>query len=119
MPAKDPEKRRATVRAWYARTKHLRGEDDFVRRKRNREAHQRRIADWYATLKSQLQCNRCGESHPACLQFHHADPTVKETSIAEAVRRGFSIRRLEAELDKCEVLCANCHAKHHANGARK
>jgi hypothetical protein len=46
--------------------------------------------------------------------FHHADPETKETTVAEAVRRGFGRKRLLAEIAKCEVLCANCHAKHHA-----
>jgi ribosomal protein S21 len=26
---------------------------------------------------------------------------------------GVSLKRLKAEIEKCEVLCANCHAKEH------
>jgi hypothetical protein len=114
MPAKDPEQRRATVRAWYARTKHQRGPEDFERRKRNREKYMQDLRAWFAELKSELACERCGENHPACLGFHHADPSAKETTVAEAVKRGFGRKRLLAEIAKCEVLCANCHAKHHA-----
>lgn len=112
MPAKDPAQRRATVRAWYARTKHLR--DDLPRRRAARQARRRAIVAWYAELKSRLVCARCGESHPACLQFHHPDAAGKEESVAEAVRRGWGRARILHELEKCEVLCANCHAKHHA-----
>lgn len=114
MPAKDPEKRRATVRAWYARTKHLHGPKDAARRKANREAQKRAIGAWYVELKASLVCGRCSEDHPGCLQFHHADPTKKEISVSDAVRRGWSRERIHTELRKCEVLCANCHAKHHA-----
>jgi hypothetical protein len=114
VPSKDPEKRRATVRAWYARTKHERGAADAARREANRELRDRELREWYAELKSALVCTRCGEDHPACLQFHHSDPSAKETSIADAVRRGFSRKRVLAEIRKCEVLCANCHLKHHA-----
>jgi hypothetical protein len=114
MPAKDPEKRRATFRAWYARTKHLRGAEDFARRKRNRENQQRELRAWFTELKSQLVCARCGENHPACLVFHHVDPTKKELTIAFAVQRGYGRERILAEIAKCEILCANCHAKHHA-----
>jgi hypothetical protein len=77
-------------------------------------ARRRELADWLVELKSQLVCARCGEDHPGCLQFHHADPTQKELSISDAVRRGWGRQRILAELAKCEVLCANCHAKHHA-----
>jgi hypothetical protein len=77
----------------------------------------RAISTWYLDLKAELACRRCGESHPACLQFHHTDPTTKETTVADAVRRGWSKARIMRELAKCLVLCANCHAKHHAREA--
>ena len=69
---------------------------------------------WYIELKSELACSRCDETHPACLQFHHTDPAMKEASLGIAIRRGWSRNRVLAEIAKCEVLCANCHAKHHA-----
>jgi len=115
MPAKDPVKRRATVRAWYARTKTQRRTPELVERERQTKmARRHRIAEWFAELKSLLVCARCGEGHPGCLVFHHSDRTAKETTVADAVRRGFSRKRLLSEIAKCEVLCANCHAKHHA-----
>ena len=114
MPAKDPEKRRATVRAWYARAKHRFGPEEFERRRRNRTARQQSLIAWFAELKKTLACERCGEDHPGCLVFHHSDPSQKEISLSEAVRRGWSRKRILAERAKCEVLCANCHAKHHA-----
>jgi hypothetical protein len=79
-----------------------------------RKERQRTLVTWYTELKSLLVCARCGEDHLACLQFHHADPKEKEIEISEAVRRGFSRSRIMREIAKCEVLCANCHIKHHA-----
>jgi hypothetical protein len=115
MPAKDPQKRRITFRAWYARTKHQRRTPELVDRERQTKLARRHdIADWFVELKRSLFCRRCGEPHPGCLQFHHPDPKAKETSVSQAVRRGWSRKRILAELAKCEVLCANCHAKHHA-----
>jgi hypothetical protein len=116
MPAKDPEQRRATSRAWYARNKQVLSKRDATPRRRNRATRKRAIALWYAELKSQLACRICAETHPACIQFHHPDPLAKETSVATAVRRGWGRARILDEIQKCEVLCANCHAKHHARG---
>ena len=102
------------MRAWYARTKAERHVREAPRIKRNRERRRGELAAWYAELKSKLACVQCGESHPACIQFHHRDPTTKEITLADAVRRGFSRARMLCEIEKCEVLCANCHIKHHA-----
>jgi len=117
MPAKDPTKRRATWRAWYQRTKHLRTEHGTARLRENRARRRREIAAWYVELKSRLACV-CGESHPACIQFHHPDPSAKEASIADAVRAGWSRVRLQRELEKCVVHFANCHANLHAKASQ-
>ena len=62
--------------------------------------------------KQTLQCARCEETHPACLEFHHPDPSRKEFSIAAAGNR--ALATIQAEAAKCIVLCANCHRKEHA-----
>jgi hypothetical protein len=64
-------------------------------------------------LKKDLKCNRCDENHPATLQFHHIDPTKKEIAISTAVKNGLSESSILREIEKCEVLCANCHSKEH------
>jgi hypothetical protein len=59
-------------------------------------------------------CSRCGERHPACLDFHHRDPTGKEFTVADFLKRHqprFS--DLLDELKKCDILCRNCHAREH------
>jgi hypothetical protein len=66
----------------------------------------------YLEFKKTLKCTRCGFSHPAALQFHHTDPTTKEATIA-TVARSWSLKKLKEEIDKCEILCANCHAIEH------
>lgn len=65
-----------------------------------------------AELKKDLCCIKCGENHPAALDFHHTDPTYKEGSIGTVASR-WSRNRLEKELEKCVVLCSNCHRKLH------
>ena len=67
---------------------------------------------WLADFKKTLKCIKCGESHPACLDFHHRDSSTKIGQIANLVK-SWSIKRIKTEISKCDVLCANCHRKHH------
>ena len=55
----------------------------------------------------------CGESHPACLVFHHRDPKTKRFAIAHTLHHGVSLTSLQDEMAKCDVICANCHLKFH------
>ena len=57
-------------------------------------------------------CIVCGEDEPACLDFHHEDPEVKEFNIGGRLTTSWTT--MAAELAKCVVLCANCHRKFHA-----
>ena len=68
-------------------------------------------------VKSSLLCLRCGEDEPVCLDFHHRNSTEKDFVIGDAVRLGYSKKRILAEIAKCDVLCANCHRKLHASVA--
>jgi hypothetical protein len=63
--------------------------------------------------KAASECLRCFESTPCCLDFHHRDPKLKVMEIATMPRRGCSIRNIVAEIEKCDILCANCHRKFH------
>lgn len=63
-----------------------------------------------------IMCMRCGENHPACLVFHHKDPTQKLFDIAAGIAAGYGKEKLRSEITKCSVLCANCHRKLHSEG---
>lgn len=80
--------------------------------KRNKEAI-RKTREWFIDYKSTLSCSVCGENHPACLDFHHTDPKQKEDTVGNLIRHSKS--KLLKEIDKCIILCANCHRKHHHN----
>lgn len=45
------------------------------------------------------------------LEFHHLDPTQKDFSISTISK---SFETVKSELDKCVLLCANCHREVHA-----
>jgi hypothetical protein len=62
-------------------------------------------------------CQVCGENHPAACQFHHRDPSTKLFNITTKIlvlTKKYPWDMIEAELDKCDLLCGNCHAKHHS-----
>ena len=52
-------------------------------------------------------CSRCPMRDPRCLDFHHLGE--KNSAIANAVARGWSIEKIQLEMDICIILCANCH----------
>ncbi len=56
-------------------------------------------------------CVKCGEKHFACLQFDHINPTEKTSGIANMIRDTKKIDLILQEINKCVILCANCHAK--------
>ena len=60
------------------------------------------------------KCSKCGYSKcKEALEFHHKIPSQKEFSIA---LKGHcrSWERVRAEIEKCDLLCANCHRELHA-----
>lgn len=61
-------------------------------------------------------CSRCPESDASCLDFHHIDPETKDFNICDIYQNGPKDPEIvAAEIAKCEVICGNCHRKHHAS----
>lgn len=63
------------------------------------------------------ECVDCKLSYPqypaAIFEFHHLDPTQKDTDWNKL--RLTSWEKIKKELDKCVLLCANCHRIRHHN----
>ena len=77
---------------------------------RARRAERRAYTD---AIKLTHGCERCGYNRCAeALHFHHRDPRQKRMEVQRAARSGWST--MVAEIAKCDVLCANCHAETHA-----
>lgn len=64
---------------------------------------------WLYALKRRVGCQVCGESFPPALDFHHVDQDQKRFGIAEGVV--YAMETVLSELQKCVLLCANCHRK--------
>ena len=57
-------------------------------------------------------CKKCGENRLYVLDFHHISPQNKTGVIAHMIKSS-SAENLSEELQKCVVLCANCHREFH------
>jgi len=56
-------------------------------------------------------CTHCRETDPRVLELYHRDPSEKDMDVTHMLSGGYSIQRIQAELAKCDVLCANCHRR--------
>ena len=63
-----------------------------------------------ARIKAATGCERCGISDSRVLQFDHKDPYSKSFNVSQGLCKGWDV--LLAEIEKCRVLCANCHIIH-------
>lgn len=60
------------------------------------------------------KCLACSyDKYQGALEFHHLDPKEKEFTLAHV--RHTSFNKIKSELDKCILLCSNCHREIHAN----
>ncbi len=60
------------------------------------------------------KCEQCGYDDISCpdvFDFHHINPDMKDFNIGKTSKSFISIK---PELDKCKLLCANCHRKEHS-----
>ena len=68
----------------------------------------RRHRAWLEQYKKQRKCESCGNSDFRVLDFHHKDLKNKDFNISDfRYRAGF--KKLQEEVEKCTLLCANCH----------
>lgn len=103
------EEMRKYHRDWYHAHKDVHGPRKNARAKK-RYRFLKHIA---SEIKLILGCKKCGfDKHPRALEFHHRDPATKFFEIASAIT-GIGFLVFLAEIEKCDVLCANCHAAHH------
>jgi hypothetical protein len=92
---------------WYSQNKTKKKEQA----KKSRKRAVNRNRKYVENHKLQNPCP-CGENEPCCLSYHHYEDN-KEGNISDMVNKGYGISKIKAEIDKCIVLCLNCHSKLH------
>ena len=81
--------------------------------------NRKKVRAYIQNVKSESKCKHCPENHPACLSFHHRDGEKKLFNVGDAAREGLGLSRVMEEIQKCDILCHNCHAKFHYEKDRK
>ncbi|QLH80593.1 homing endonuclease associated repeat-containing protein [Halosimplex pelagicum] len=77
------------------------------------QSNRERLRAWSYEYRRNCGCRRCSEDTPSCLQFHHPDPDEKSAGVGQLISDGADERAVRAEVDRCVVLCANCHRQEH------
>ena len=95
----------------YCREHYKQNKQTYIDKMRRRKEAAVAFVENY---KSTRACPYCGESDPACLDFHHRDPADKLHEICDLSNSGCAISTLIKEIEKCILLCSNCHRKYHA-----
>jgi 5-methylcytosine-specific restriction endonuclease McrA len=81
-------------------------------------AYRGKVLSFIKRYKLKMGCARCKENGNAeALDFHHINPETKVNPINVLVRTSGLLAVLE-EVEKCIVLCANCHRKEHNRKTR-
>lgn len=80
--------------------------------RRNNPALKERNRRFVWAYLAEHPCVDCGCDEVVLLQFDHRDGTKeRQCEVSNLVVRCVSIRRLLAEIAKCDVRCAHCHIK--------
>ncbi len=103
---RDRIKQKAAQHASY-----LRNKETIISRTRSRTEATKK---WYREYMAGKCCTFCAESTFECLDWHHVDPSTKSAQISDMVHRHRPEFRILEEMDKCILVCANCHRKLHA-----
>lgn len=97
----------AYVREHYRRTKGAYNSRRYALAEIYKERNRRIVYDHLA----KNPCVDCAESDVAVLDFDHVDRQTKLASVSRMINDCVSVRKLRAEIAKCEVRCANCHRR--------
>ena len=86
-------------------------EDDKRRKLKQRKMLKKKAVEYLGGL-----CVDCGivSEYPEIYDFHHWDADNKDMKISRLIDTTRDWRKIQVELDKCVLLCSNCHRIRHA-----
>lgn len=99
----------------YAATHYQKNKQSYKDRSKNSRPNLiKRNRDYIYNYKLSKGCCKCPEREPIALDLHHVDSEEKEHGISKMVNESRSIQSIKTEVNKCIVICSNCHRKLHA-----
>jgi len=100
----------------YLKPIEVRKEEEKIKRQKNviKVQKRRKKIKEMSVIYLGGECNMCGYNKcNEALEFHHIDPEQKEFGIsASGITRSWE--KVKKELDKCLLVCSNCHREIHA-----
>ena len=102
MPYKDKEKQKEYQKLWASQNKLPKSKQtSWLKRKE------------MIKVAKDKSCAACGVKYdPIVMDLHHLDPSQKDERVAQLAKSS-SYKKLQEEIDKCVVLCSNCHRMVH------
>jgi len=113
MPYKDKEKQKEYYKRYYRLYQSKWQENNRDKTRIISKRFKRFRQDAILLYKSERGCKRCKMKDGRCLEFHHRDPKTKLFSISGQFITN-SWEKLLIEMEKCDIVCANCHRILHA-----
>ncbi len=75
-----------------------------------RRAVYRKSTKEFLNIIKNKPCLDCGKSFPPyVMDFDHKEGEKKEKEVARMVAGGWSLKNIQKEINKCDLVCANCH----------
>ena len=68
---------------------------------------------WVDDYKRNGSCSICGINDHRVMDFHHQGDEKKEFSVSVGLAEKFGLDRIKNEVEKCVLLCSNCHRIKH------
>jgi len=107
--AADPEGEREKVRSRMRRWREENPEEYRAAKIRHRKNSQARNKAYVYGIKATTPCADCGRIYePICMDFDHVSGE-KEANVSLLMGGTWSLKKIQAEIAKCEVVCGNCH----------
>lgn len=113
MPYADPEKQRAAQKRSYERRRNKIAANRKAKRPERSEYVRnlrKELEDYVKLQKLDKTCLDCGNRYPPyVMDYDHCRGEPKIATVRVLVNHCYSKETIDAEIAKCDLVCANCH----------